>query len=143
MKFPPLRVAIVNEGIMDTSTSPEAVVRRQLEAFNARNIEALMATYAEDARQFEYPDKLLASGAAELRARFEVRFQELNLHARLINRAVLGNVVIDQEEVTRTFPEGAGTMELIAIYEVREGRIAAARFIYGSKRLAAKPDVAG
>src|SRR5436190_2107747 len=143
LKFPSLRVAIVNEGNMEISPSPEAVVRRQLEAFNARDIEALMATYAEDAQQFEYPDTLLASGAAQLRARFEVRFQEPNLHARLINRAVIGQVVIDQEEVTRTFPEGAGTIELIAIYEVREGRIAAARFIYGPKRLEAKPGVAG
>ena len=63
LKFPSLRVAIVNEGIMEISTSPEAVVRRQLEAFNARDIQALMATYAEDAQQFEYPDTLLASGA--------------------------------------------------------------------------------
>src|SRR5438128_2107641 len=128
---------------MENSTSPEAVVRRQLEAFNAHDVQALMATYAEDAQQFEYPDTLLASGAAQLRARFEMRFQEPNLRARLIDRTVLGQVVMDHEEVTRTFPEGAGTIELVAIYEVRNGKIAAARFIYGPKRLEAKSGVAG
>src|SRR5215212_1325901 len=102
---------------MEISTSPEAVVRRQLEAFNARDVQALMAIYAEDAQQFEYPDTLLASGAAQLRARFEVRFQEPNLHARLIHRTVVGHVVMDHEEVTRTFPEGVGTLEVVAIYE--------------------------
>jgi hypothetical protein len=124
----------VVEGIMEISTSPEAVVQRQLEAFNGRDLDALMATYAEDAQQLEYPDTLLASGAAQLRARFEVRFQEPNLHARLIHRTVMRQVVMDHEEVTRTFPEGVGTIELIAIYEVREGKIAAARFIYGPKK---------
>jgi hypothetical protein len=123
---------------MGMKPSPEAVVQRQLEAFNARDLDTLMATYAEDAQQFEYPDTLLASGATQIRARFEVRFQEPNLHARLIQRTVVGQVVMDHEEVTRTFPEGAGAIELIAIYEVRNGKIAAARFIFGQKRLEAK-----
>ncbi len=94
-----------------------------------------MATYAEDARQFEHPAKLLASGAAQLRERIAARFREPNLHARLIKRIVMGHVVIDQEEVTRMFPDGAGKMELVAIYEVRDGRIATAWFISGARTL--------
>ena len=53
--------------------TPEAVVQRQLDAYNAKNIEALMATYATDAEQFEHPAKLLASGAAQIRERFVTR----------------------------------------------------------------------
>ena len=120
---------------MALSTAPESVVQRQLDAFNTRDIGALMATYAEDAQQFEYPATLLASGAAQVRERSTARFRESNLHARLIRRIVMGQVVIDHEEVTRTFPEGTGRIELIAIYEVRDGKIATARFIYGSKTL--------
>ena len=48
----------------------------------------------------------------------------------IIKRIVMGQVVIDHEEVTRTFPEGTGKIELVAIYEIRDGRIATARFIY-------------
>lgn len=117
------------------SLSPESVVQRQLEAYNARDLDALMTTYAEDAEQFAYPTTLLARGATQIRERFRTRFEEPNLHARLIQRLVLGNVVIDQEEITRTFPEGAGRVELIALYEVRDGRISTARFITGERTL--------
>ena len=47
----------------------------------------------------------------------------------------MGQVVIDHEEVTRTFPEGTGRIELVAIYEVRDGKIVTARFIFGAKTL--------
>lgn len=117
------------------SIDPEAVVQRQLEAYNARDVDAILAVYAEDAQQFEHPSKLLASGAAELRERFAARFKEPNLHARLVKRMVMGNTVIDQEVVTRTFPEGTGTIGLIAIYEVQNGKIAKAWFIFGEKSL--------
>jgi len=112
-----------------------SVVQRQLDAYNAREVEQLLAIYAEDARQFEHPAKLLAEGSAQLRERFAVRFQEPNLHAALIKRIVMGQIVIDQEVVTRTFPEGPGQIELVAIYEVKEGRIANAWFIFGPKRV--------
>lgn len=115
-------------------TDPATVVQRQLDAYNARDVDAIVATYA-DAQQFEHPAKLLASGAAELRARFAVQFAEPNLHAELLHRAVAGNVVVDHERVTRTFPEGPGTLELVAIYEASGGKIARAWFIFGTKRI--------
>lgn len=111
------------------------VVQRQLEAYNARNVDAIMATYAADAQQFEHPGKLLADGAAQLRERFAARFQEPNLRAALLNRMVMGNVVIDHERVNRTFPEGTGKIELIAIYEVKDGRIAKATFVFGPRTM--------
>ena len=115
--------------------SPESVVQRQLDAYNARDIETLLTIYADDAQQFEYPATLLASGAAQIRERFVARFKEPNLHARLIRRIAMGHVVIDHEEVTRTFPEGTGKIELVAIYEIRNGRIATARFISSPRTL--------
>jgi hypothetical protein len=118
--------------------NPEATVQRQLDAYNARDLDALMAIYAEDAQQFEHPSKLLASGATQLRERFAARFKEPNLHALLLKRIVAGDWVIDHEQVTRTFPEGAGKIELVAIYEVQSGRIARTWFIFGAKTLDSK-----
>jgi hypothetical protein len=118
-----------------SNSNPEQVVQRQLDAYNAKNLDALMMIYADDAEQFEHPAKLLASGAAEIRPRFETRFKEPNLHAQLVKRIVCGNIVIDQEIVSRTFPEGAGRIELVAIYEVKNDRIAKAWFISGEKTL--------
>ncbi len=120
---------------MSISPSPEIVVQRQLEAYNARDLDALLETYAEDARQFEHPGTLVASGHVQIRERMAVRFQEPNLHARLIKRAIMDNVVIDYEDVSRTFPEGTGRIELIAIYEVREGKIRTASIVVGTKTL--------
>ena len=120
-------------------SDPAAVVQRQLEAYNAHDLEAILATYAEDAEQYEHPAKLLARGSAQLRERFAARFAEPNLRAVLVKRMVAGNVVVDHEEVIRTFPEGPGKLELLAIYEVRQGRIAKAWFIFGAKTLDSQP----
>ena len=120
---------------MSTHPSPESVVQRQLDAYNARDLDAWLATYAEDAQQFEHPAKLVASGHAEMRARTAPRFTEPNLHAKLIQRSVMGQVVIDHEEVTRTFPEGPGRVELICIYQVRDGKIQPGSFVFGDKTL--------
>lgn len=113
----------------------EAVVQRQLDAYNARDVDALLAVYADDAELYEHPDKLLARGSAALRERFSMRFQEPNLRATLMRRIVMGETVIDHEEVTRTFPEGPGRIQLIMIYEVKSGRITRAWTIAGAKTL--------
>ena len=122
---------------MKPSSTPEDVVQRQLDAYNARDLPALLETYAPDALQFEHPARLVASGHAQIRERMAVRFQEPNLHARLIQRAVMGSVVVDHEEVTRTFAEGPGKIELVAIYEVHEGKIRSASIVLGAKTLSA------
>jgi hypothetical protein len=49
-------------------TTPGSVVQRQLDAYNAKDVAALVATYADAAALFEHPDKLLARGAAASRA---------------------------------------------------------------------------
>ena len=123
----------------NATNDPEAVVQRQLDAFNARDVEALVAVYAPEAELFEHPARLMAGGSAELRERFAARFREPNLHATLLRRIVSGAFVVDYERVTRTFPEGPGEIELVMIYEVRDGAIARAWTIAGPKTIAAAP----
>ena len=113
--------------------SAETIVQRQLDAYNARDLDALVAVYADDAQLFEHPSTLLAAGSAALRERLAPRLREPNLHARLLQRSVMGAVVIDHEQITRNFPEGPGTLEMVMIYEVRGGRIATAWSIPGAK----------
>ncbi len=119
------------------SPSPESVVQRQLDAYNAKDVAALLAIYADDAEIFEHPAKLLVRGTAALRERFTARFQEPNLHATLQRRIVMGSFVVDHEIITRTFPEGLGTLEVVMIYEVAAGRIARSWTVPGAKTLAA------
>lgn len=120
------------------SEEPAATIQRQLDAYNAKDLEGLLTIYAAEAQMFEYPAQLAATGTAALRQRFGGRFQEPNLHAHLLNRIVMGNMVIDHELVTRTFAEGTGTIELTMIYEVQNGQIQRAWMIPGPKTLAAK-----
>jgi len=118
---------------------PIALIQAQLDAYNDRDVAAWLATYAPDARQYAYPGTLLAQGHAEIGARIQARFAEPNLHARLLSRSVMamaqGHTVIDHETITRTFPEGPGEVDMMAIYEVSEGLIQSGLFISGVPRL--------
>ena len=114
---------------------PEIVAQKQLNAFNARDIEALLSIYASDAELFSHPATLLAKGRDELEKLFQARFSEPNLKAILLNRIVCGNKVIDQERVIRTFPEGPGELELTMIYEIQDEEIIKAWSIVGPKLL--------
>jgi len=110
-------------------------VARQLEAYNARDIDGFMQWWADDCRYCAFPDSLLAEGAAAIRERHIERFKETNLHGALLSRMVMGNMVVDHETVTRTFPEGTGEVDVICIYEVEAGKIAKAWFKPGERRL--------
>lgn len=120
---------------------PTSVVQRQLDAYNAHDIGALLATYAEDARHFQHPAALqhtatlMATGHAELRARFAARFAEPGVHATLLHRTMVGDFVVDRERVARTFPEGRGHIDLLCMYEVRDGKIVDAWFWAGPEQL--------
>ena len=116
-------------------TLPEEVVRRQLDAYNAKDLVTFMTTWSETAQYYEHPATLLAGSAAEIRERHIARFEEPDLFGELISRVVIGNKVIDQEKVTRNFPEGIGQIDVVAIYEVDEGKIAKAWFISGNRRM--------
>ena len=118
-----------------TFLSPLTVVQAQLEAYNAKNIDALLQTYAPDAQQFTLHGELLAHGHAQMRARYLARFAEPDLHAKLLSRVLVGHVVTDAELVTRNFPEGRGTLEMLCVYEVVNGRIQKASFVLGEKTL--------
>jgi hypothetical protein len=115
--------------------SPLSIVQAQLDAYNAKDIEALLRTYAPNAEQFTLHGELLAKGHLQLRERFLARFAEPDLHATLLSRIVVGNIVTDAELVTRNFPEGRGTLEMLCIYEVMDGRIQRASFALGQKTL--------
>ena len=111
--------------------SPAEVVQRQLDAYNARDVEALLATYAPDATQHALHGGLLAAGREAMRPRFLARFAEPDLHAALLQRTVMGGWVIDHERITRNFPEGRGTLEMLCVYEVCAGLIRRASFAPG------------
>lgn len=116
------------------SIASEQVVQAQLEAYNARDLDAWLDTYSEDAEQFMLHMGSLAKGRQAIRRRMEERFRDPALHARLVHRTTMENIVVDHELVTRTFPDGLNVVEMICIYEVRAGKIVKASFAIGQAR---------
>ncbi|MFC4871472.1 nuclear transport factor 2 family protein [Negadavirga shengliensis] len=107
---------------------PEKPVQAQLDAYNRRDIDAFIEPYAEDVKVFNFPDELLYEGKTNMRdvyARFFGNTPELHCH--LENRMVLGNTVIDHEKVT--LAKDQPPLRAIAIYKIRDGKIAEVYFI--------------
>lgn len=115
--------------------SPEHVIQAQLDAYNAKDLDALLGCYASDASMYLYPATLVAQGHDEIRQRMKLRFAEPDLHAQLLRRVVIGEVVIDEEVVTRNFPAGRGKVAMTMIYRVQHGRIVDASTIMGEPQL--------
>lgn len=118
-----------------TAPSPRTIVQAQLDAYNAKDIDALLRTFAPDAEQFTLHGERLARGHADMRARFLARFEEPDLHAELLARTVVGNIVADHERVTRNFPGGLGTVEMLCLFDVHDGLIRKASYVLGEPTL--------
>jgi hypothetical protein len=117
------------------TTAVEIPVQQQLDAYNARDIDAFMAYWADDCEYYEFPSRLLARGTAQIRERHVARFKEPNLFGKLVQRSVVDNLIVDREIVQRTFAEGPGEVDVLAIYQVENGKIAKAWFKIGAPRL--------
>ena len=63
-----------------------------------------------------------------MRQRIVVRFAEPDLHAELLRRVVMGNIVVDHEKITRNLSEGRGSLEMLCVYEIKDGLIQKASF---------------
>jgi hypothetical protein len=103
------------------SESPEAVVQRQLEAYNAHDIDAFMATYSQNIKIMEFPSGLvLMDGHEAMRAEYGPLFSEKKPHVDITERIISGNLVIDREKVNVI---GRDEFYGVAIYEVVDGLI--------------------
>jgi hypothetical protein len=108
--------------------SAEQLAQAQLEGYNTRNIEAFLAPYAEDVAVYTFPQNLQYQGKAAMRETYTQMFNDLpDLHCTLVSRMVQGDVVIDQESVV--FRSGEPPLKAIAIYKIRNGKIAEVYFI--------------
>ncbi|WP_318309008.1 nuclear transport factor 2 family protein [Flagellimonas crocea] len=107
-------------------TDAESIVQEQLDAYNKRDIDAFADTYADSIEIFEFPNKSMANSKSMLKKQYGPFFENTpDLQAKIKNRIVIGNKVIDHEMVT------ANSMEFkaVAIYEVESGEITKVTFI--------------
>ena len=104
----------------------EAIIQRNLDAYNAKDIDAFMSDYSEDVKLYAYPNQLQTEGKDTMRKSYQSWFERaVGLNATIKKRIVIGNKVIDEEEVTAN----GQTFHAVAIYEVNEGKITKVTFI--------------
>jgi len=106
--------------------TPEQIVQRQVNAYNARDIDAFLDTYARDVVVYNQQGELSMKGHEQMRATYEPMFKEVtNLYCDIQNRIVINNKVIDREHVRF----GDRYSDVVAIYDVADGKIVKVRFI--------------
>lgn len=104
-----------------------ALVQRQLNAYNARNIDAFLEPYSDDVELYNFPDKLISKGKESMKKGYEDFFKTtVNLHCEIKARVVQGSYIIDQESVIGF---GNGKLEATAIYYIKDGKISKVYFI--------------
>jgi imidazolonepropionase-like amidohydrolase len=107
--------------------TPVSLVMRQLNGYNARNIDAFLEPYDDEVELYIFPDKLIGKGKEAMRTNYSNFFNSTpDLHCEVKSRIIRGNVIIDNEHVIL----GKGqTMDAIAIYHIENGKIKKVYFI--------------
>jgi hypothetical protein len=115
-------------------TEPEVVAmsRRQLEAYNAADLDAFCACYHPEVRVLEADGSVRTQGAEAFRARYAGLFADYrDVRAEVDGRLTLGPHVVEHERWTRTHREtgvrSAG--EVLVRYTLRDGTIALVEFL--------------
>lgn len=123
--------SIIKDGtVLKTSDiikeTPEQIVQRQVNAYNARDIDTFLEVYADDIEIFNFPNEPGSKGKEMLRGRFSKMFERVpNLYCEIKKRIVIGNKVIDREHIRF----GDQYSDVVAIYEIEDGRIAKVTFL--------------
>ncbi|MFQ3214869.1 MAG: hypothetical protein ACI9XJ_002210 [Marivirga sp.] len=103
------------------------IVDKQLDAYNAHDIEAFVATYADSVEIYNPKGQLLMKGHEQLRNGYSDFFANTpKLHCKILSRISINNTVIDKEEV---IINDSTTIYGVAVYEVANGKITSVSFI--------------
>jgi hypothetical protein len=102
-----------------TAMSPEQVVQANLDAYNARDIERFMHSFAPEIEMYNFNDgKLMAKGLVAVRELYRELFElSPKLHSTIKQRIVFDNKVIDHEYIVGRRGSDA-PIEMVLIYEV-------------------------
>ena len=133
--FSLLVVASLAAGPPSRSQNPESVVLRQLEAYNAHDVEAFAVTYTEDVELYDFPAALREpKGKAGLKIHYAQRFKENpELHASAKDQILSGPYVIHREKVMGLAGQKEA-LEVVVIYLVQDGLIRKVWFLKSEKR---------
>jgi uncharacterized protein (TIGR02246 family) len=100
-----------------TGTTPETLVQRSTDAYNAHDAAAFAAVYASDLQLLDFGGDLYLFGRDALQERYAQLFASAPAIAvEIRKRIVVGNVVIDEEYITGT--ASGRPAHLAVMYEI-------------------------
>ena len=106
----------------NTKLSTVDLVQAQLEAYNAQDLDAYCAFFADDVAVADLNGAVGTRGIEAYRAKYDGVFKQFPQNkVELLNRMAVGSTVIDHEKVVRS--PGGETFEVIAIYTLADGKI--------------------
>jgi hypothetical protein len=106
------------------SSDPVQVVQAQDDAYNAHDINAFAACYANDVTITDLSGKRpVIHGVSALKTTYAFLAKvPKDFHAEIVQRSSSGPIVVDHERLLG-LPAGKGQPEAFAVYEVRNGKI--------------------
>jgi len=106
--------------------NPENIVQQQLDAYNARNIDAFLNTYSESIQVHNFPNVKNYTGKQKMREGYASFFDSTpDLNCTVKKRIVIRNMVIDEEYITAN----GNNFSAVAIYETEKGKISKVTFV--------------
>lgn len=108
--------------------TPESLAQQQLNAYNARNIDAFLEPYSDSVKIYRSSsDKPIMNGKDDMRKAYADLFDKHpNLHCQLVNRMVKDNIIIDQESITGFKDK---PIKGIAVYTISNNKIQKVQFL--------------
>lgn len=104
-----------------------APVEAQLAAYNAQDVDAFVACYAEDIVLEDGAGKVISTGRAAMRENYARMFAAYPQNrAEIVHRIVQGQYVVEHERISGRTPE---PFFAVAVYRVEGGLIRHVRFL--------------
>lgn len=124
------RMAVSPNGkhlVLVSDESPQTIIDKQVETFNAKNLNGFVSCFSDSIEVRNFPSKILYSGRGKMKENYG---QHMAIHpdtqVEVVKRIVLNNIIID-EEIVR---EDGVEYHQAAIYELDRGEIKSMTFIH-------------
>ncbi len=109
----------------NANLTPLEIVNKRMSFYNEHNFDAFIKLYHKDFKVYNYPDKLIGTGADRLVSIFKSDFENKSIKVQVISQISNGRYVINNEIVTHNGKE----TKYVSIYEVKDGLINNVSFV--------------
>lgn len=121
---------LAQEATPIASISPLDIVNERNRALNAHDLDAFLATYADDVSIYVYPAEKIGNGKKHIQKIFSLFIEEKRVSTTVLSTMEADGYVVVESSTTFGEKTEAG----IAIYEVRDEKIQSVRFLRDSLR---------